>query len=377
MSDPSDPALITDGGEIGIRKKTLFFPGIEALRAVAVFMTMMAHFIPKDCKFYVPYMWYGVNLFFSISGFLITYIFLKTIHSGNPYSKKSAIKNFFVRRILRLFPAYYLLIISFFLLKNFFHPPVWTNDYNFYFFTYLQNMYYFKHGVMDTHFSHLWSLGVEEQFYLVWPFLLLFTPRQWYPKLFLLLMASSILIRIVFQASGSLFGVLTVANLHTLSVGALLAYFYFFKPENALFRKICSLRIPLQILALALLILSINMTRHFPYLRVAILECSLAATTGLLVLNSVVGWPKFLDPVIRNGFVQQAGKISYGIYLYHLLVPVILAEIIDRIPFLYFIRPSSRFPLFIAFVVYTYLLALASYHLYETKFLKLKSKFNS
>src|ERR1700733_11564270 len=84
------------------------FPELDSLRTLAVFMTLLAHFAPVD----IPYMWYGVPIFFTISGFLITTILLKTYYSEPDVPRVIMIKNFMVRRTLRLFPIYYLLIFT-------------------------------------------------------------------------------------------------------------------------------------------------------------------------------------------------------------------------------------------------------------------------
>src|SRR5580692_1790733 len=86
------------------RSQLPHLPELDSLRTLAVFMTLLAHFSPVD----IPYMWYGVPIFFTISGFLITTILLKTVNENPDGSRLKVIKNFMVRRVLRLFPIYYL-----------------------------------------------------------------------------------------------------------------------------------------------------------------------------------------------------------------------------------------------------------------------------
>ena len=106
--------------------KRQFFPEIEALRAIAVTMVMLAHFIPIEHKLYIPYLWYGVDLFFTISGFLITYILLGLVDESQKLNPGLLLKNFFIRRVLRLFPVYYAFIGFFFILRNVFSIYIWT-----------------------------------------------------------------------------------------------------------------------------------------------------------------------------------------------------------------------------------------------------------
>ena len=157
------------------KKLTLtHLPELDSLRTLAVFMTLMAHYSPVD----IPYMWYGVPIFFTISGFLITTILLNSL-SNHETSRPGIIANFMIRRALRLFPIYYLMITFFWFAKNHFSLYLWKDEFTPYFFTYTPNFLIHKIGYGPaTCFSHLWSLGVEEQFYLFWPWILFFSPRR-------------------------------------------------------------------------------------------------------------------------------------------------------------------------------------------------------
>ena len=129
-------------------------------------------------------MWDGVPIFFTISGFLISTILLNSLNNRET-TRPGIIGNFMVRRALRLFPIYYLMIIFFWFAKNHLSLFLWKDEFTPYFFTYTPNFLIHKIGYgAATCFSHLWSLGVEEQFYLVWPWILLFSPSgSGYPSL--------------------------------------------------------------------------------------------------------------------------------------------------------------------------------------------------
>ncbi len=351
-----------------------FFPEIETLRAIAVIMVMLAHFIPKSSPFHIPYMFYGVDLFFTISGFLITYILLGQIDTSER-STGSLIKNFFIRRVLRLFPVYYAFIGFFFVLRNVFSVYIWTNEYNWYFFTYLQNMYYFNQGALNTSFSHLWSLGVEEQFYLVWPFLVIFIPKRHLAKVFILFVVSSILLNIIYQPTVDAFRVLTVANLHTLGGGALLAYLLRYREQSKVYQFLVKNRLILLVLSLAVFVFALNYPGAIKEVQILLIELFLGFTTFMAVLISVHGWPSILGSVFKSRNLQHIGKVSYGIYLFHMLIPVVLSVIIEKIPAIKFLLPEQTVLKALLLMVYSYGLATISYYLYEIHFLKLKSRF--
>jgi peptidoglycan/LPS O-acetylase OafA/YrhL len=110
--------------------------------------------------------YYGVDLFFVISGFLITGILLKE-PEGN---MGTALKRFFGRRALRIFPPYYLLLVVLLIFNMEPARELWVSLFT-YTFNYAGTIYKGVHG--ENALFYLWSLSVEEQFYIVWPFLIL------------------------------------------------------------------------------------------------------------------------------------------------------------------------------------------------------------
>lgn len=139
-------------------------PALDGLRAVAVFIVIAYHAgitpgIPGGL---------GVTLFFVLSGFLITWLLLREYDKSSTIS----IRTFYVRRTLRIFPAYYVFVV-FSLAVDFARGHKWTAGLIAAAFTYLVNYYNAFQGHPDTSVAHAWSLGVEEQFYLLWPVIFL------------------------------------------------------------------------------------------------------------------------------------------------------------------------------------------------------------
>lgn len=147
-------------------------PDIDGLRALAVILVVAFHAFPE----WIPGGFIGVDIFFVISGFLISSILIEGLES-NTFS----FFNFYSRRILRIFPAL-LLVLSCALLLGWFNlfadefsllgKHIYASTLFFQNFNLLSEVGYFDEAVITKPLLNLWSLGIEEQFYLIWPFLL-------------------------------------------------------------------------------------------------------------------------------------------------------------------------------------------------------------
>src|ERR1035441_8464452 len=162
--------------------KARHYPALDGLRGVAILAVFFYHFAggQSSRNIFVQIWsgvagigWMGVDLFFVLSGFLITGILFDTAH------KQAKVRNFYARRSLRIFPLYYGVLLVFLLLTPVL-PLHWRPGHLLYFF-YLSNvMPILTPGLSSPGpkmvVGHLWSLAVEEQFYLIWPFIV------WYVK---------------------------------------------------------------------------------------------------------------------------------------------------------------------------------------------------
>ena len=174
----------------------MYYPALDGLRGIAILAVIFRHNF--DFLQATKYGWIGVDLFFVLSGFLITGILLKT------KTQKNYLATFFVRRILRIFPLYYGAIILFFVLAA--SAELLRDQYSFYFtnqgmvWFHLQNWLYITKSA-PTHrgmFIHFWSLSLEEQFYLVWPFVMLARKQTRHlARLTIIILLASIVFRFV------------------------------------------------------------------------------------------------------------------------------------------------------------------------------------
>ena len=183
-------------------------PALDGLRGIAVLLVVAWHYAgPANVWFPV---WSGVDLFFVLSGYLITGRLLATKEKPGYFSL------FYRNRILRIFPLYYVFLIGFLLAVHFFvhnHRAAYgiylVHWKSFLFF--LQNWTFIRYPLpADQSLLPLWSLAVEEQFYLLWPLLILVTPNAIRPKIFMFLIVLVLLSRICWylfmpQSVGSIY----------------------------------------------------------------------------------------------------------------------------------------------------------------------------
>lgn len=280
---------------------------IGGLRALAVAGVFIDHFIGVR----VPVGNMGVLLFFIISGFLITGILLdlKESVSQGVLSRPKALKLFYARRFLRIFPIYYLSLAVLWLLNS---PGVrqWIAWYLFYGINIRMAIIHDWNYFPVT--SHFWSLAVEEQFYFLWPLLILLIPNRYLRPLMWSLIFASLGFRAIerhfFHVSVLATSVLAIGCIDYFSLGALLA---FKNPrDKALLRIAGILSTPLLAFEMALFILG----RNFPW---TLYELSVGLTFFLVVSYAAEGMDNPLGRFLEWKPVTYLGMISYGLYVYH------------------------------------------------------------
>src|SRR6188474_573227 len=145
-------------------------PQLDGLRTLAVTAVAVSHWTPDFLVGIVPW-GTGVQLFFVLSGFLITGILLRSRPTDHGVPLSNALRVFYARRFLRIFPLYYGVLVLCLLLGAGTIYQTWP-----WHFSYVTNFYYWRYGHGDEvsdPFLHFWSLSVEEQFYLMWPLIVL------------------------------------------------------------------------------------------------------------------------------------------------------------------------------------------------------------
>ncbi len=299
---------------------------LDALRGIAAVAIVIFHSNVRR----FPWGWAAVDLFFVLSGFLITGIVLR--HGGT----RGFLPRFYARRALRIFPVYYLVVLGLVVCGGILPRP---NDPRglIYELTYTQYVPYYwfaESPRYSPYLGHTWTLAIEEQFYLVWPALILLAGRSraWVAGLSLATVAGSFAMRSM-GFSVALLG----ARADGLALGGLLAAILT-APEGGLRIASRGLRAGLATLAvasalvLAALAAFVGMaaTDAFPrWTGTVVLAFSTLwlGIIGLVVIHS--GHPRLA--VLRRPRLRWLGTVSYGLYLYHFLVLVISGDVYRRL----------------------------------------------
>jgi peptidoglycan/LPS O-acetylase OafA/YrhL len=350
---------------------------LDTVRAFAVFLVIIGHWLPPNNIVNItPNGFIGVTMFFVLSGFLISKILFDNKIEAEflQIPKSKVIKSFYVRRALRIFPIYYFSILILLIISKYLSID-YTKSF-IYLATYTTNFYIFKIQFWPEYIGHLWSLAVEEQFYLIWPFIILFSNKKYYLHLIVVF----ILVGVAGQyLTGSLRmnGVLTFNCFDAFGIGALLAWQMVFKP-NSLKKFYFKISIIAFVAAILFFVgLKNNEWLYIP-LRTIIAFISLWLIT-YIVINHSTGNLK-LKFIFNNKILIWLGKISYGLYLYHNIIPETLNRfVIDKYfnPLLpdYLIKKHWGLVFVIENTILLILVSWLSYILIEKRFLNLKKYF--
>jgi peptidoglycan/LPS O-acetylase OafA/YrhL len=363
-------------------------PGLDGLRGLAYLLIFFVH---TD---YINFGWAGVQLFFVLSGFLITGILVDTkrVLPGGKFFIK-----FYGRRLLRIFPLYYFYLLLVFLISlGLFNLGALSRKMELfwqhlpYALTFTYNFFYVVAKEPSMFLSHFWTLSVEEQFYVIWPLLIFLTPERSYKKLFLGAIAFGLLFRVGFTiayevyqfpwvAQGAAHGLypITLSHMDAFGMGALISQYKL--PRST--RQFAVLAVLLPIIGFAAQYLATGSfgPLHglgYPYL----MENAYQYIWGYLLLNYFFGVT--IDAVAREGLFRRVltlkpltyiGKISYGLYVYHLGTIFLIYRLLG--PEINLPLPLAKFILMVLEFVVVFIIASISYRYLEKPILNLKDKY--
>lgn len=334
---------------------------LDGLRAFAVISVMLFHLgIP-----FFSAGWLGVPLFFVLSGFLITGILI------NNKNKPHRFKNFYIRRSLRIFPLYYFYILVVFLFCTYLgvqDPNPWW-----WYLTYTQNYFYSInnfHYVSGQELGHTWSLAVEEQFYLLWPFVVLLCSRYVSVIAAIILCIVSISLRYYLTTHTSIVAFSPLfSSMDMLLVGGLLAYsslnYRLFKSFSLLMLFIGS--------AWTFMIVKYDMFVFGGHYGITGPNQSFFISSTLLfagiigVISSGIIKAEFLNFKPLN----YLGRISYGLYIWHPFVNIVVDVVLYRGYFTFI----TGWYVVASKLILTVVVASISYFYLELPFLRLKEKY--
>lgn len=354
-----------------MEQQKTYYHQLDALRAIAVLLVLASHWLDVGniINRYSPNGTLGVTLFFVLSGFLITGILIdnkRLLDQGA--SLRQILKIFYIRRSLRIFPIYYLLLLLMvvFDVENTRSTFWWHALYG-------SNIYFWLEGAFTTGYAHFWSLAVEEQFYLIWPLVVLLSPTKHLQKLF----AAGILLAFVFRLvataqSNELARVLVPGCLDAFCIGGLFAYAR--KAHPSWYRSYVSIR-PYVVAVSFLVMVGLHyMLLQYPAPLFAVgfyyLFISLVFGVWIDRVADTVSWGP-LKVLLNNKGLLYLGKISYGLYLFHPFIPNLYDLRFPAIlePYAFQLTLVLRFALLIAFTT-------CSWYLFELPINKLKRYFS-
>ena len=325
-------------------------PSLDGLRAISILLVLLAHF---SIGLMAHLGNFGVRMFFLISGFLITALLLKEYDRANCIS----LRNFYVRRILRIFPAFYAYMAVVFVLASFGLIRLLPGD-MLHALTYTMNY----HVVRSWYVNHIWSLSVEEQFYLLWPAVLVFAGIKKARRVAVVTILLVPVIRLIMyyplHASATALDRNFQAVCDVLATGCLLAAVYNRLGANATYQRMQSWRayllIPLTFIVLSGLIFRLSEPLYYT------LGQSIGNFGGILLLDYAVRAPhSLLGKILNTRPLAAIGVLSYSIYLWQ---EMFVGEL------------SIRYPINLILIAAA---SVASYYGIEKPFLKMRKWFRS
>lgn len=369
------------------RSAGAFNPGLDGVRGLSLLMIMVFHMtliqpsgvLPTAVYLVANSCWVSVDLFFVLSGFLITGILLDS------KGRSGYFRNFWTRRALRILPLYYAVVaFSLLILPNLPHPKL--NSFarisgdEWYYWVFLSNIGIanagaFRHGILDVS----WTLAIEEQFYLAFPIVVWLLSRRALAMLLAAIFVASGLFRLLLwlhDASPIALYVLTPTRLEPIAAGAATALIIRSNLGLAHFTKLAPVIVGVACTGLFVIFL----LRFGLYWDDAMMQLGgyplLAALYGVIVLRVALrpGAGGFLELPILQAF----GRYSYAMYLFHLPIRGAIRDGIFAAG-LWPTGPAAELLAQIIFYVVcitaTFVAGWCSYHFYEVHFLKLKKYF--
>lgn len=368
-------------------KLTNYITGINGLRAIAAIAVLLSHVSGNWGVFKLG--WIGVDMFFVISGFLITKILLENRGAKNYF------KAFYSRRAIRILPIYFIVVFPLVV----FH--LWRDIVPVYvplsYLIYFQNSFIMNYGWLQG-LGHTWTLAIEEQFYIFFPVVLFFVKREYLLFFFVSAIALIVGLRFYFyfeHYSTYYVAIFTISRMDGFLIGGIIALLSVIpsrlsiKNWNMIFNAVFIF----SILSLSLLIFYFgnrangiwnkfflgfdnfkvvsNYSSSLGHIKYSILSLLFAAILGKVVYKTsalsekLVGW-------LERPFLKKLGEMSYGIYLYHYVYVSLFrfmfqlneADVVLRIIMILFI------------IVATYFTALVSYKYIEIPILRLRRPYD-
>lgn len=344
-----------------------YIKSLDGIRAIAALLVLIFHFsqyviFSSDWGKLIQKVGYlgqtGVSLFFVLSGFLITRILFDQIQSPHYW------KNFIIRRSLRIFPLYFLyLTCEYFIVPYLTNTPSPDISLQWYYWFYLQDFATtFRWPAAGP--KHFWSLAVEEHFYLIWPFFVLYYKTKQLIHPILVVIIISALVRFILAYFNYQTYFFTFARMDEIALGALLAWL----ERNNLLNFFASKKFYVATVSTATFsILLWGLYSSDGLLVLQVFKYNLISILYFLLIGKVITLSQqhWCTRLLCTPFFHFTGKISYGLYVYQATAVVWgLSHGYAQKPLLFFL----------SLMFFCYAIATLSYYCFENPILKLKNK---
>lgn len=352
-----------------------YIPQLDGIRGLAIILVITFHYWGNIPVF--SFGWCGVDLFFVLSGYLITSRLIALQQQQN------SLKKFYINRALRILPLYYLVLIIFYVGFNLLVKKQNFYLFEFYNHSWLSFVLFFQNwslifysAVKENFLDHFWSLAVEEQFYLIWPlFLYLFWQKKYFFKLIFIIIVSIIIVRTVLYINhpGIFDYKYYFCNSFCRMDGFLIGGCLYVLQKINLNKKFNLYYLTAFASLTAGIFFTGNAKGYNPFLS-TIGFTLIAIVFAGMIQTAINNSPGILSTIFKYRWLRFTGKISYGLYIFHWLVLRAMEPRFENwfVKSGYFSGPAANgVSLFLCLAI-SYLISVISYYYFETYFLKRK-----
>ncbi|MFT3992290.1 MAG: acyltransferase [Luteolibacter sp.] len=345
---------------------------LDGLRAISMIAICWDHWLPKGWPRLFPF---EVFLFFFLvlTGYLITGGLLRERDRREEHNRpwrKQALKNFHLRRGMRILAPYYVAFAFALLVQapDAWHAPFW-------YLFHLSNIHMATLADWPGGTSHFWSLAMQQQFYLFWPFVIWFLPRKWLAPTILLVATIAPVMRFLHPQIAHFFTrpeILTWASLDYFALGSLFAL----SVHRGMSLESPGLRLISWLGFTIYLIIFTASALHLPTFGLRPLQqTALSIALCGFIAAAIVGFTGPAKRLLESAPLQKIGQLSYGVYLYHNLAPLASGKILPWIFWNPWFETAPGFFVRLAvFAGITWLLTLASWRWIEKPLQEVRGK---
>lgn len=366
----------------------VYFPGLNGLRFLAALLVIIGHIEMFKGRWSYPNIWrqplvftfgdLGVDFFFVLSGFLITYL----LFVEKETTRTVAVGAFLLRRVFRIWPLYFLIVIlAFFVLPqlSFFEMPYFSRMLEENFWSKLLLFVFILPNVALAFFPTVpyagmsWSIGVEEQFYILWPLLIKYTRKPLRTILmviggFIGLKVAMVGLLIIFPGDEALLKwkeLIVMTRIECMAIGAIGAYLLYFRQEKwlrVIYHRTVQWGALMSLIPLVYLIPeALSDGNHIIF-----------SAIFLIIVMNVASNPHSILK-LETPLLHFLGKISFGLYMYHMILIVVAINWLK--PMYEWNTQLWNVCLYGLSICFTIVIAALSYEYVEKPFIKLKRRY--